>query len=79
MKKVKTIPNPDLFVQSNNKQGWNQPENRRNGFHNTYRLFRRGLMSRAKEIVMLEAKLDQNWRKQYYLVGCAISRVFRHW
>ena len=69
MKKVKTIPNPDLFVHSNNKQGWNQPENRRHGFHNTYRLFRRGLMSRAKEIVMLEAKLDQKLEEAILFSG----------
>jgi CubicO group peptidase (beta-lactamase class C family) len=46
-------PNPDLSVGAGNKQGWNQPENRRAGFHNLHLLFRRSLMVRARSVLRL--------------------------
>ncbi len=48
------IPNPDLTVGADNKQRWNQPAFRRHGFHNAHRLFRRCLMIRSREVLVLE-------------------------
>jgi len=48
------IPNPDLSVGADNKQGWNQPAHRRHGFHNAHLLFRRALMLRADQHLVLE-------------------------
>lgn len=48
------IPNPDLAVGANNKQRWNQPAHRRHGFHNAHTLFRRALMLRAGQHLVLE-------------------------
>ncbi len=59
MSRLKIIPNPDLAVGDDNKQRWNQPEFRRHGFHNAYRLFRRCLMVRSSEVLQLEAA-EQN-------------------
>ncbi len=59
MSRLKIIPNPDLAVGDDNKQRWNQPEFRRHGFHNAYRLFRRCLMVRSREVLQLEAA-EQN-------------------
>ncbi len=53
-----TIPNPDLTVDKNNKQRWNQPEHRRHGFHNANKLFRRALMVRSKNVLVLEPQKD---------------------
>ena len=47
-------PNPDLAVGDDNKQRWNQPKHRRHGFHNAHRLFRRALMVRSRDVLMLE-------------------------
>lgn len=43
-------PNPDLAVGADNKQRWNQPAHRRQGFHKAHRLFRRALMVRARDV-----------------------------
>ncbi len=59
MSRNRIIPNPDLAVGNDNKQRWNQPEFRRHGFHNAYRLFRRCLMVRSREVLQLEAA-EQN-------------------
>ena len=48
------VPNPDLTVGADNKQRWNQPAHRRHGFHNAHRLFRRTLMVRSRNVLMLE-------------------------
>ena len=53
MSSGKIISNPDLTVGADNKQRWNQPAHRRHGFHNAHRLFRRGLMVRSKEVLVL--------------------------
>ncbi len=50
----KTIPNPDLMVGPDNKQRWNQPGHRRHGFHNAHRIFRRTMMVRSRDVLMLE-------------------------
>lgn len=49
------IANPDLSVGADNKQRWNQPEHRRHGFHNAHRLFRRALMVRSRNVLMLDS------------------------
>lgn len=49
-----SIPNPDLTVGADNKQGWNQPSRRRAGFHNAHQLFRRALMVRARRVLVLD-------------------------
>lgn len=54
MTRSRIIPNPDLEVGDDNKQRWNQPSNRRHGFHNAHRLFRRGLMVRSRNVLVLE-------------------------
>lgn len=46
-------PNPELSVGLDNKQWWNRAENRRTGFHNAHRLFRRSASFRAREVVRL--------------------------
>ncbi len=53
MQNYKTISNPDLTVGKNNKQRWNQPRHRRHGFHNANVLFRRALMVRSREVLVL--------------------------
>ena len=56
--------NPDLTVGPDNKQRWNQPAYRRHGFHNAHQLFRRGLMVRSRNVLMLEPALEnltQRW------------------
>ena len=53
MSRGKIISNPDLTVGADNKQRWNQPAHRRHGFHNAHRLFRRGLMVRSREVLVL--------------------------
>lgn len=47
-------PNPELSVGPDNKQWWNRAENRRTGFHNAHRFFRRAASFRAREVVRLE-------------------------
>ncbi|MCB2135759.1 MAG: beta-lactamase family protein [Rhodobacteraceae bacterium] len=53
-------PNPDLAVRADNKQGWNQPENRRHGFHNAHNLFRRALMVRSDSVLRLTDQPDED-------------------
>lgn len=48
-----THPNPDLAVGPDNRQGWNRPGRRRQGFHNAHLLFRRALMLRARNVLTL--------------------------
>ena len=54
MSGARIIPNPDLTVGADNKQRWNQPAHRRHGFHNAHHLFRRTLMVRSRNVLMLE-------------------------
>ncbi len=51
-------PNPDLTVGADNKQGWNQPQRRRHGFHNAHTIFRRTLMVRARRVLELADQPD---------------------
>ena len=53
MGKYQIISNPDLTVGKNNKQRWNQANHRRHGFHNAHRLFRRALMVRSRDVLVL--------------------------
>ncbi|MEM7440023.1 MAG: serine hydrolase [Pseudomonadota bacterium] len=54
MSPLETTPNPDLTVGPDNKQRWNQPAHRRHGFHNAHRLFRRTLMVRSRNVLVLQ-------------------------
>lgn len=54
MSSMHILSNPDLTVGEDNKQRWNQPAHRRHGFHNAHRLFRRALMVRARNVMVLE-------------------------
>ncbi|MGB3179180.1 MAG: serine hydrolase domain-containing protein [Albidovulum sp.] len=58
-------PNPDLTVGADNKQRWNQPENRRHGFHNAHRLWRRMFVVRARQVMTLTHTPDA-------LIGTAV-------
>lgn len=49
-------PNPHLHVGPDLKQGWNRPENRRSGFHNTHHIFRRTLSIRSRRTLDLQDK-----------------------
>ena len=51
-------PNPALTVGDDNKQGWNQPHQRRVGFHNAHLLFRRTLMVRSRRVLTLSDRPD---------------------
>ena len=53
MGKYQIISNPDLTVGKNNKQRWNQANHRRHGFHNAHKLFRRALMVRSRNVLVL--------------------------
>jgi CubicO group peptidase (beta-lactamase class C family) len=55
MTDLHVLPNPDLTVGEGNKQRWNQPKHRRHGFHNAHQLFRRTLMVRARDVLMLKS------------------------
>jgi CubicO group peptidase (beta-lactamase class C family) len=52
-------PNPDLVVLKENRPRWNQPETRRHGFHNFYRLPRYNLSLRAANILQLETNINE--------------------
>lgn len=54
MSGMRILPNPDLTVGEDNKQRWNRPAHRRHGFHNAHHLFRRALMVRARNVLVLE-------------------------
>lgn len=56
---ARIISNPDLTVGADNKQRWNHPTHRRNGFHNAHRLFRRALMVRSRNVLMLEPSAQE--------------------
>ena len=57
MENHNTITNPDLTVGENNKQRWNQAEHRRQGFHNANHVFRRALMVRSKNVLVLRPQV----------------------
>ena len=62
MQNHKTISNPDLTVGKNNKQSWNQAENRRSGFHNVHSKFRRALMIRSRNVLVLKPQSVYKFR-----------------
>ena len=59
-KNILHYPNPDLVVLKENRPKWNQPETRRHGFHNFYRLPRYNLSLRAANILHLETDINEN-------------------
>ena len=79
MSGTRIIPNPDLTVGADNKQRWNQPAHRRHGFHNAHHLFRRTLMVRSRNVLILEPSkvglLDQPARIQDLLNHPAFSAI----
>jgi CubicO group peptidase (beta-lactamase class C family) len=58
MTEIASEPNPDLLVGADNKARWNQPDHRRHGFHNLYRLARYGTSYRAGRIMSLSKRMD---------------------
>jgi CubicO group peptidase (beta-lactamase class C family) len=79
MSGARIIPNPDLTVGADNKQRWNRPAHRRHGFHNAHHLFRRTLMVRSRNVLMLEPSKeglpDQPARLQDLLNHPAFSAI----
>ena len=79
MSGARIIPNPDLTVGADNKQRWNRPAHRRHGFHNAHHLFRRTLMVRSRNVLMLEPSKeglpDQPARLQDLLHHPAFSAI----
>ena len=63
MTSLKTIENPDLTVTNRNKPKWNNPENRRQGFHNLHRNNRYGLMMRSDVVLELKENYDSRIEK----------------
>ncbi|MFT5894808.1 MAG: CubicO group peptidase (beta-lactamase class C family) [bacterium] len=59
MSDARIVSNPDLTVGEDNKQRWNQVAHRRHGFHNTHHLFRRTLMIRSRNVLMLAPALQE--------------------
>ena len=55
-----TYENPDLSLGGSPLPGWNQPDRRRWGFHNLYRVFRYSMTARSPAVLRLERNLD--WR-----------------
>lgn len=50
---IESTPNPHLTVGRDLRQDWNRPENRRRGFHDAHRIFRRCLSIRARRTAVL--------------------------
>ena len=58
LKQIISYPNPDLNVTHDNKARWNQPQTRRHGYHNLYRIPRYSVSFRAAEILHLDTNID---------------------
>jgi CubicO group peptidase (beta-lactamase class C family) len=58
MSEMVGLPNPDLEVGPDNKPRWNQPDHRRHGFHNLYRLARYTTGFRAGRVLPLHKRTD---------------------
>lgn len=58
MSQIASEPNPDLLVGADNKARWNQPDHRRHGFHNLYRLARYATSYRAGRVMSLHKRAD---------------------
>ena len=58
MSQIASEPNPDLLVGADNKARWNQPDHRRHGFHNLYRLARYATSYRAGRVMSLRKRAD---------------------
>ncbi len=57
------IPNPDLVTGRDNKARWNQPDTRRQGFHNLHTHMRYALSLRAPSVLPLTKQIDWKIRK----------------
>ena len=51
--------NPDLLVTRDNRPRWNQPETRRHGFHNFYRIPRYTMSVRSAEVFDIETNINE--------------------
>ena len=74
-----TLPshtNPDLSVGADNKQGWNQPHQRRHGFHNAHEIFRRTLMVRARRVLDLTDRPDAALAAKAQALGITSDPAF---
>ncbi len=69
-------PNPALTVGADNKQGWNQPHQRRAGFHNAHLLFRRTLMVRARRVLDLKDAPDPEIARSAQASGLTAHPAF---
>jgi CubicO group peptidase (beta-lactamase class C family) len=69
-------PNPALTVGADDKQGWNQPHQRRAGFHNAHLLFRRTLMVRSRRVLDLNALPDADIARQVASSGLTVHPAF---
>ena len=58
--KLHTYLNPDLLVTRDNRPRWNQPETRRHGFHNFYRIPRYTMSVRSAEVFDIETNINEN-------------------
>ncbi|MER8413025.1 serine hydrolase [Mesorhizobium sp. M1342] len=58
MSEIASETNPDLTIGRDNKARWNQPDYRRDGFHNLHRLARYGLSFRAARVMALHKRMD---------------------
>ena len=71
-----STPNPDLTVGQNNAQRWNQPDQRRHGFHNAHEIFRRTLMVRARRVLTLTDRPDAALAAKAQALGITTDPAF---
>ncbi|MDX0321823.1 serine hydrolase [Sinorhizobium meliloti] len=55
---LRSIPNPDLVTVCDNKPHWNQPDHRRNGFHNLHTTMRYAISLRSPGVLPLRKDID---------------------
>lgn len=71
-----SFSNPALTVGEDNKQGWNQPHQRRAGFHNAHLLFRRTLMVRSRRVLELANRPDTEIARRVEASGLLAHSAF---
>jgi len=60
---IQGLPHPDLVTGPDNKARWNQPDTRRQGFHNLHTHARYALSFRAPSVLPLSKRIDWQIRK----------------
>lgn len=68
--------NPDLAVGADNKQGWNQPSQRRAGFHTPHLVFRRTMMVRSRRVLDLASAPDADIAARVHTSGLIADPAF---